>query len=542
VLPGKKYTPEDILIIAWRRKWWILVPFVIVAVATVAISHNLPNRYQSDALIQVTPQKVPEDYVRSTVTMTINERLQQISQRILSRTRLRELIEENNLYVEERRRQPMEDVLEVMSRRDIKIDIDRRGLGDRTASASFRLSFIAADPYTAQKVTRELANYFEEESKMDRRREADGTNQFLESQLAEARQNLEAQEAKLEEYRRRHAGELPTQVESNMQAVQNLQMQIQAIVESLARDRDRLLINERLLTDARAEQQQSAPVTPVMPGGIRAVGETPVAATAAEQLEMARAQLRALELKYTPDHPDIARQKRSIAELEKKIAAEALEKPVSPDAPDAKPLTPLEQARRQRIQALEAERESLDRQIAFKEGEEKRLRGLVLEYQARLEATPKRESEWISLTRDYATVEKAYQDLLLKSQNSRVAANLELQEIGEQFRILDQASLPARPISPNRPRINAMGIGGGLLLGLLLVALLEYRDSSFRTDDEVVAVLSLPVLAVIPAVTTTVERRRARRRRWLAWTATAALLVVCAAVAAWRFHLLSRFL
>jgi polysaccharide chain length determinant protein (PEP-CTERM system associated) len=538
VLPGKKYTPEDVLMIAWRRKWWILIPFVVVSIATLAVSHSLPNRYQSEALIQIIPQKVPEDYVRPTVTTGIDVRLQQISQEILSRTRLKELIKDNNLYAKQRERMLMDDVLPMM-RKDIKIDIDRRGLGDRVTSASFRLSFTADNPKTAQKVTDDLAHFYESESLRDRRDWADQTSAFLESQLTEARNKLEEQEKKLEEYRQRHAGELPTQVDFNMQAVQNLQMQIQALVESLARDRDRLAVNQRLLADARAEEE-AAPATPVVTG-VPVGGEAPLMASTAEQLELARAQLRALELKYTPDHPDISRQKRTIADLEQKLAAEALEKPVSPDAPGARPLTREEGARRNKIRDLETERDSLNRQIAFKEDQEKQLRDRVAGYQARLEATPKRESEWISLTRDYATLEKAYQDLLLKSQNSKVAANLETQQIGEQFNILDNANLPERPISPNRPRINAMGVGGGLVLGLLFVALLEYRDSTFRTDDDVLSVLSLPVLAVIPIVTTTAERRHARRRRWLAWLATTALLMGCAAAAAWRFHLLDRF-
>ena len=433
----------------------------------------------------------------------------------------------------------MEDVLQVMRARDIKIDIGGRSLGDRSTAASFRLSFIASNPITAQKVTEELAAFFESESRLDRQRLSASTNSFLESQLSDARQNLVAQEGKLEEFRRQHAGELPTQVDFNMQAVQNLQMQIQALVESLARDRDRRAINERLLADALAEQQ-AAPVIPAVPN-LPAAGETTVGGTTAEQLELARAQLRALELRYTADHPDIAHKKREIGELEKKLAAEALEKPLSPDSPASRPLTREEETRRNRIRDLGTEKESLDRQIAFKEGEEKRLRGLVADYQARLEATPKRESEWISLTRDYATLEKAYQDLLIKSQNSKVAANLESQEIGEQFKILDTASYPERPISPNRPRINAMGVGGGLLLGLLLVALLDTRDSSFRTDDDVVSVLSLPVLAVIPAITTLAERHREKRRRWLAWIGAATVLTVGVAVAVWRLRLLDRF-
>ena len=141
--------------------------------------------------------------------------------------------------------------------------------------------------------------------------------------------------------------------------------------------------------------------------------------------------------------------------------------------------------------------------------------------------------------RDYNTLQEGYTSLLRKSQDSSIAVNLERRQIGEQFRILDGARLPERPISPNRGRINLMGILAGLGVGMGLVALLEYRDSSFKTDDDIVSTLALPVLAVIPVMTNAGERRAERRRRvLLAAAASIGCMTIAAAVmAALRFHL-----
>jgi uncharacterized protein involved in exopolysaccharide biosynthesis len=159
-----------------------------------------------------------------------------------------------------------------------------------------------------------------------------------------------------------------------------------------------------------------------------------------------------------------------------------------------------------------AEIESLDRQIAFKEQAEKDLRAEIAEYQRRIEAVPSLESQWTALTRDYNTRKTAYEDLLKKSEDAKVAVNLESRQIGEQFRIVDAALVPNRPVSPVRIQINGIGFVVGLLLGLAIAALLELKDSSLKTEEDVLSVLSLPVLAIVPYVATSQERGRRKKR------------------------------
>ena len=522
MLPGKKYTPEDLLRIAWRGRWILFVSFVACALGALLVSRFSPNLYQSDTLIQVVPQRVPEEYVRATVTGRIEDRLQSLSQQVMSRTRLERIIQELNLYPEARQTGLMEDVVQQMRSR-IKVDIARQ-------ADTFTVSFVAGDPRTAQRVTERLASLFIDENLRDRGNLAEATNDFLQSQLTDARRRLEEQEKRLEAFRTTYSGALPTQQQANMQAMHNTQLQVQAIVESINRDRDRRLMIERVYNDTKADLDAALAAPPpsiaMSPAGDPALpGGAPL--TAAQQLEVAKASLAQLELRLKPEHPDVVRLKRRIEELERRAAAEALQQPLSPTGESGgRPVTAEQASQQRRLTEMRAEMESLDRQIVFKENEERRLRAVIANYQRRVDAVPGLESQWVALTRDYETLQKTYQELLAKSEDSKVAANLERRQIGQQFRVLDPARLPERPISPNRVQINLAGVALGLLLGVGLIALLEYRDTTLKSESDVVLTLSLPVLAVIPVSSTPAEQARRRRRRRL--TSTAALVAIVA--------------
>ena len=519
MLPGKKYTPEEILKIGWRHKWLIIVPFVVIALGTAIVAHFWPNKYRSDTLMLVVPQRVPETYVRSTVTTKIEDRLNSIGQQIMSRTRLERIILDNNLYAAERESSTMQDVVEKM-RRDISIEVIK---GD-----AFRISYVGNDPRTVMTTTERLASLFIEENHNERAQLAEGTNLFLQSQLDNARKRLAEQEAKLEEYRNQHSGELPSQADANLQVIQNTQLQIQSLLQSLNRDRDRKLVVESMLADLTAADGQGVMVTDIN-GQLSMSAGPPL--TAGEQLALAQARLRQLEGQLTPVHPDVIAQKRQIAELQKRAENEAASAPISPEA--APVLTPAQLARRTRIKGLQLELDSLNRQIAAQTAQERQLRSTVATYQARLESVPARETELAELTRDYTTLREVYADLLQKNEESKVAANLERRQIGEQFKLLDPARMPERPVSPNRPLINLMGAAVGLLFGIVLVGVQEYRDTSFSNEEDVIRLLGVPVLARIPLMVTALDQEMLKRRR-LVTSVAAVVMVLCTGVVVWK--------
>jgi uncharacterized protein involved in exopolysaccharide biosynthesis len=385
------------------------------------------------------------------------------------------------------------------------------------------------------RVTERLGGLFIDLNARDRGDLAEATDEFLESQLDETRKKLEEQEQKLERFRQQNAGRLPTQLSFNMQAMQNAQMAIQALVESLARDRDRRVLQERLYNN-EVEAAKAAAATPQQvqsaPGEGAASG-----LTTEQQLAVARETLARLQLRLTPEHPDIARATRQIQTLEERLkeevssladAGQASTTPVS--------LTRDQRERSERLIQMRAELDSLDREIAFKEAEEQRQRSLLTDYQRRIEEVPGVESEWIKLTRDYDTQQAAYRSLLTKSEQSKVAVQLERRQIGEQFRVLDPARLPIRPTGIKRVQVNGLGALGGLFLGVALAALLEFRDTSFRTSADVSEVFKLPVVALVPYVMTSADHLLARRRRLLT-TVAVGLVMATGALGIWRLEL-----
>jgi succinoglycan biosynthesis transport protein ExoP len=357
---------------------------------------------------------------------------------------------------------------------------------------------------------------------------AEKTSEFMETQLDEARRKLEEQEAKVEAFRIRHSGRLPSQQMTNLQVYQNTQVQLNQLLESVARDEDRKTMLERIYNETLRDP---APVTPA-PAAAQTGGDSqslPTGGSPERRLAAARAMLANLELRLKPEHPDVRRKKREIADLEREVAAA----PSTPGGDTASAQTgslPQDDLRRDRLRQQRAEIEMLGRQIRFKQSEGERLRRELADYRSRLEAVPSLESEETSLTRDLVNLTEAYKLLKTKSEDSKVAANLEVQQIGEQFRVLDMPRLAPKAEAGGRLRSNLMGVGLGLLLGLAIVGLLEFMDTSFRTEADVVNALSLPVVALVPYAPTAADLARARRGRLLFMSSGMAVVTAGAAV------------
>jgi len=481
MLPGKTYTSQEVWLMIRRRWWLVATPLLIGLIVGVVVYKVIPVVYKSETLITVVPQRVPDSYVRSTVTARIEDRIPAISDQILSRSRLERIITEFDLFKEQRQRMPLEDVVQLV-RANVHVD--------PVGKESFKVSFTSADPNTAQKVAERLASLVIQENLRDREKYADSTNQFLESQLEEAKRRLEEHEKKLEAYRNRNQGTLPSELQSNLQAIQNAQLQLTQVSQSINHDRERRLLLERQIGDA----QSPDPVAPIAAGPNGQSPDDPQL-TAAQRLEVAKANLEIAKRKYTAEHPDVKALERQIVELTARAEQEA--KMPQP----ARATSPTEVARQRRLRDLQGDMEILDRQIAASVAEEGRLKRSIGEYQSKIDIVPTRETELVSLTRDYDTLQETYKGLLEKQEESKLAANLERRQIGEQLRIVDPASLPERP-SNQSTRLASLGGSalGGLLLGLLMIGFIEYRDSSFKSEEDVTRVLALPVLATIPVM------------------------------------------
>ncbi len=513
MIPGRTYTAFELLGMIWARRWLVLVSAAIAAAASVFVSRLLPDKYRAETLILAAGQSMSNDYVRMTVASETRTKdsFPSISQEILSRSRLERIIQEFGLYPEIRRTKPMEVAVDYM-RTQIEIKTIE-------GSETFRVSYEATDPVIATKVAERLTSFFIEENSRDRTALAAQTSAFLESQLEDARLRLVEQERRLEAYRLKYGPELPTQLQSNLQVIQNTQAQIQSLGEGINRLSDRRLLVARQLADLQSEQYLADPATVV----------TGAAGTSASaQLESAQLELRSLERRLTPQHPDLARQRQLVADLENQVRKEAAaSKSESPSTPP----TPVEIARRNKVKELQAEVESLDRQIAANVSEVNDRRSALDDYQKRVEAVPTRESELTAITSDYDTLQSIYRQLLAKKEDSKIAENLEHRQVIEQFKVLDPPHQPARPFSPNRRLIDAAGALAGLGLGIVMAVVLGYLDRRIKVEADLRAVIDVPVFALIPAIVTTRERRKERWKHAAVSMALLTVFVVCATVA-----------
>lgn len=518
----RTYTPAEILPLIARYRWIILIPVAIGIAATPIVTRFAKPRYRSEALLLVIPQQVPEEYVQPTVAQTVADRLPSITAQILSRSKLERIITEMDLYKSERAQQVMEDVVERMRNRDIEtVPVGRPASKDVDA---FRVRYVSNSPDIARKVTERLASLYINQNEQDRANQAENTSQFLANQLETTKQRLIEQEKKLEAYRKSHPGQLPSQLQANVQAIQTGNMQLTQLYDQMNRAQEKKLLLERQLADAKAIQVTVAPVAAGAEGGGGPL-------TTAQQLEMLRNNLALLKQRVLPTHPDIPRTERAIAEMTKKLEAENAN-----DAATPKVLTPAAAAQQKKILDLQAELLVADQQVNNYKGEEARIKRTIADYQARIDALPTRESELTELMREYNSVLSFYNTLVTKREDAVIGANLERRKIGEQFQIIDPASRPEKPFNNvQRIAISVSGIGVGLIFGVLIAAVREYRDSSFRSRGEVVKILSLPVLASIPVMSSDRERQSERRRQ-LAMDigGSAMLLASFAVVAAWR--------
>ena len=507
MLPGKSITPQDVVAMVLRRKWFILLPLSLGLAAAPSIAARIPELYRAETLMMVVPQRVPDDYVKPTVTGSVEDRLASINDVILSRSRLERIIAEFDLYKEERATGLMEDVVQGM-RDQISVEPEGR--------QSFRVSFVNLDPVLAQKVTNRLGSLYIEENERERQNQAEGTSRFLESQLEVAKQRLVEHEKKLENYQRQFSGELPSQVNSMFQSMQSAQTRLQANADAMNRLRERRLLIERQVGDLELAQ-----------------GPTKAQVPSAQLLNAAEEQLKQLRIRYTPDHPNVRGAERAVRELKARYEEEMRDA----SAADAAP-SPEEVARQKRMTELKEDLSIIDGQLKERESEEARINASMQALQKDVAGVPSRESDLVELTRDYGTLQQVYTSLLTKRQESQLAENLERRQIGEQFRILDEATVPQRPFNlKERLALTSSGAIAGFMLGVLLGAFMELRDSSFKSESDVTSVLSLPVLALVPVVASERERR-ARRLRRLALNVAGTIVVVAsvAVVIVWRLQ------
>ena len=481
-MSGMRQLDFDDYVEIFRRRWWLVILLALVgAGAGFGLAHFLPKRYTSQTLVLVEQPTVPGDYVKPVITQDVNQRLATMQQQILSRTRLEPVIQQFGLFPEDIKQRSMEELVQRL-RETISVTPIRAMTGtEGRMLPGFYIGVVFDDPHLAQQICSTITSMFMEENLKLRQQLSEQTTQFLSKQLEDAKARLDEQDSKLADFKRQHIGSLPDESNTNLNILTGLTTQLDAVTQALARGQQDKSFAESVLAQQLEAWQPSQ------------VGPNPE--TREQQLSARELQLSELQSKYTDDHPDVIKAKSDVEALKKKLAeSEARDNAAYPDKSAKTAAEPLQ------IQNLRAQIFQIEQAITERTKQQEEIQRQIKLYRERVESSPAIEQEYKELTRDYQTALAFYNDLLSKRDQSAMANDLERHQQGEQFQVLDPASLPDKPSFPNKQLFAVGGSGAGLSLGVGLVLLVELLDKSLRSRQNVETALRLPVLAMIPVI------------------------------------------
>jgi polysaccharide chain length determinant protein (PEP-CTERM system associated) len=523
---------EDYIDILRRYRSWIIGPMFAGLVMAVVVAFMWPDTYISQAVMRITPQQVPENLIPSVVSTQMAERLNQMQQEILSRTSLQELIQRPSLdlYKRERQRLPLEDIIQDMRNRYIKINMMESpsgGSGEHRLASAFQIQFSYTDRYKAQAVVRELVTKFTEQNVTVQRNQASLTTSFLNDELKTAKESLDRLDAEILKFKSENQGRLPEQLPANIQALQGLRMELNQINEAINRDNQEKMFQESTLQSLKNQTSFISNNLEDAVGSQTTAVKNERLIRLNQAIQDGKSNLAGLEQTFTGDYPDIKTMQARLAalekerdDLEKEEVAQAAIAPVDPTP--RKVTNPQMQKSLQDVQA-QISATQVRIQAATMDAEERtrqkaELEKQIVAIQSRIEMSPPLEQQYAGLLRDSDLAKQNYSEMVKRQEASETAQNLEEHKAGQNLEVLDPASLPEAPAEPNRLAIAGIGTVMGLMAGIVLAGGKEVKNTSLKNLKDIRAYTNLPVLSSIPLLENALLVRKKRRLFWLAWS------------------------
>mgnify|MGYP001034670951 CR=1 FL=1 len=493
-------TIQDFREILKRRKWSIILPALTVFVISVVVAFTLPPIYRSTATILIEEQEIPKEYVMSMVTSYVEQRIQSITQRIMSSTRLLEIINRFNLYADMRERWTIEEVIEKM-RKDIKfetisVDVADRRTGRLTAAAiAFTVSYNGKNPGIVQQVANVLASLYLEENLKIRDEKTAAASKFIEDEMKDVQANLAQQDAKIAAYKQKYLYTLPELNQLNLQELERVERNIEQLDIQLRTLRER--------EDSLKTELSSIPPDFATPDK--------------DRLKKLRVDLVYLKSRYSDQYPDVIKTKTEIEELEKKVRITG-EGPIGnkPDNPAYINLI-------SQLASTQADIDSLKKQIAAFQGKRD-------EYRRRIQASPRVEEGYRALVVERNNLQIKFDDLMKKHMETKVASGMEKGQMGERFTLIDPPRMPEKPVRPNIPAILLIGVILGIGSGVGTASLKEHFDQSLRSAEALTKATGFSVLASIPEILTSQDVVRMKKKRIALIVSIVLLIIICVVV------------
>ncbi|MGC1414815.1 MAG: Wzz/FepE/Etk N-terminal domain-containing protein [Candidatus Acidiferrum sp.] len=464
-----------------RRYWWVLLIAISVCTALAAAATKvLPKKYISQTVVLVDPPAVSAEVVKPVVPENLGPQLASMQQQILSRTRLEPVIEKFGLYQQERKSHTIDELV-VRLRDSIEVvpmePMAGTAAGDRQLPG-FTVRVTFDNPVAAQQICSEVTSMFTTESANSSVQQGKQATSFLTQEVEDAKSKLDAEDARLAQFKERFIGSLPDEEQMNLTLLAGMNTQLEALTQGLGRAQQEKAFDETLLTQQEAGWHASL------------MGQTPE--TDDQQLAALQDQLASLRSKYTDEHPDVIKLKARIATLKNKIATAPKTEVKKEKETNAELTEPLQ------IQQLRAKLRQDELNVADLTKQQIQAQQKIHTLESRIQSSPMVEQQYKELTRNHQTALDFYNNLLKNREQAVMATNLQQQQEGEQFRMLDPASLPEKPSFPKVPVFLGGGAGFGFALGLGILFLLAVSDKSLHTERDVEEYLKLPVLAAVP--------------------------------------------
>jgi polysaccharide chain length determinant protein (PEP-CTERM system associated) len=499
-------TLNDYLAIVKRRKWSFILPAVFIFFIAAIVAFALPSIYKSTSTILIEEQDIPAEFVMSSVTSYAEQRLQSIHQRIISFTKLLDMINRFNLYPDLKKRWTTEEIVEKM-REDIVLEpistdvVDRRTGRPTAATIAFTLSYEGKNPQIVQRISNTLTTLFLEENLQVREKQATETSEFLENELEKVKESLAKLEAKMAVFKEAHMNELPELLQVNMQSLNNVESNMERLSEQLRSMKEREGYLQTQMANVPREDENRDKM----------------------RLDELKVQLVSLQARYSDQYPDVKKTRVEITELEKRLDNKNPASVKAGDLPD----NPVYITLAAQLSSTQAEIVSIKRQIQ----EANKFAGV---YRQRIVNTPKVEEAYKAILIERDNTQEKYNDLMRKHMEARVAQGLEKEQKGERFTLIDPARLPEKPDKPNRLAIMLIGIVLSIGAGVGWASFREFTDPSIRNSESLVTATSFPVLASIPEIITEEDLQRKQKKRITIIVA----LVVCMVTGLIVFHFL----
>ncbi len=494
----------------WKRKICAASIFIVSALAAFFVVRGLPAVYSASATILVDSQKIPEKFVSATVATGLEDRIAAIRQQLLSSGELKKIIDDFGLYQKQRKTHFEEEILELM-RKDVAIELVPVGADKRPGA--FRIGYQGPDPTLVTRVANRLTDLYVEQNLKTREGQAEGTSEFLGTQLTEAKKRLDALEAAVSAYKLTHNGELPEQETSLATALAGLHSRLEANRDAMNRAQQTRDIQQGLVNAMEAnEAAQTRALEAARSSGDvgLVVGPQGKIVPARKPSEVLQERLELLLTQYTESYPEVravrdaiqgAKRLEDQQETRRKAdeAKRAEPAEAATGAPAAGAADPPELVRtREQIAGLKGQIKAAETELANRSAEQRRILREIDQYQGRIERLPIREQEVAQLTRDYEMAKENYKSLLAKQTAAEMALDMERRQQSERFTVLDRARVPPKPVKPNRPLLYALGLGASLALGLVAAFTLELRTNVFLGEWELPD--DTPILARLPFI------------------------------------------